>query len=101
MLGACAAIAGGQEYGYVTGAVQTAATAYVGPVVSGAGAMLLSRFVTAASVAFECERVFAEATDGRDALQWATYQIQQGPYQGKTILSFMGTKPSNAEQLPW
>ena len=61
--------------------------------------MLLSRFVTAASVAFECERVFAEATDGRDALQWATYQIQQGPYQGKTILSFMGTKPSNAEQL--
>lgn len=99
MVGACAAIAGEQEYGFVTGAAETAATAYVGPVVAGAGAMLMSRFLTAASVALECERVFAEVTDGRDALQWATYQIQQGPYQGKTILSFMGTKLSNAEQV--
>ena len=80
-------------------AVATAATAYLPPVVAGAGAMLLSRFRTPESVAIECERVIAEATDGRDALQWATYQIQQGPYQGKTILSFMGTKPSIAEQL--
>ena len=99
MVASCAAIAGEQEYGFVTGAVKTAATAYVGPVVAGAGALLMSRFLTAASVALECQRVFAEVTDGRDALQWATYTIRQGPYQGKTILSFMGTDPSNAEQL--
>jgi len=37
--------------------------------------------------------------DGKDALQYATYTINQGQYQGQTILAFMGTVFSNIEQV--
>ncbi len=37
--------------------------------------------------------------DGKDALQWATYTINQGPHEGKTVLAFMGTDFSNIEQV--
>ena len=37
--------------------------------------------------------------DGKDALQWATYNINQGPHKGKKILAYMGTDFSNVEQV--
>ena len=46
----------------------------------------------------ECQTKIRDATDGKDALQYATYTIKQGPYANKRILSFMGTDTSNVEQ---
>ncbi len=31
-----------------------------------------------------------QAFDGKDAIQWATYTINQGEHKGKKILAFMG-----------
>ena len=46
----------------------------------------------------ECRESINNVTDGQHALQYATYTINQGEHEGKTILAFMGTK-LNAEQL--
>jgi len=47
----------------------------------------------------QCVVMMNDSIDGKDALQYATYTIKQGPYANKTILSFMGTDFSNVEQL--
>jgi len=38
-------------------------------------------------------------TDGRDAIQWAKYEILRGEHKGKTILAYMGTDLLNVEQV--
>jgi hypothetical protein len=45
--------------------------------------------------------VSADLLDGRNALQWSTYTINQGEHKGETILAIMGTGFSldNAEQI--
>ena len=51
----------------------------------------------------KCRTKISDATDGKDALQYATYTIKQGPYTNKTILAFMGTdiqlSGTNIEQV--
>lgn len=94
----CLAIAGAQT-ATIQNIIQTQASLYVSPVVASAGIFLLNSFLSVGNAVLECERVFTELTDGRDALQWGTYEINQGLYTGKTILAFMGTKPSKFEQL--
>jgi len=55
----------------------------------------------------QCSSILREATDGRNALQWKTYNIMQGDHAGKKILAYMGTNmrtdtwgaKGNAEQL--
>eukprot|EP00751_Fragilariopsis_kerguelensis_P014946 CAMPEP_0170778130 /NCGR_PEP_ID=MMETSP0733-20121128/12205_1 /TAXON_ID=186038 /ORGANISM="Fragilariopsis kerguelensis, Strain L26-C5" /LENGTH=803 /DNA_ID=CAMNT_0011121489 /DNA_START=167 /DNA_END=2578 /DNA_ORIENTATION=- len=68
---------------------------------SSAAMFLMNLFLDVANVLLECGRIVNELTDGRDALQWGTYTINQGLYSGKTILAYMGTKPGmeNLEQV--
>jgi len=94
----CLAVAGTQTDSFQT-ALSTTLSTYVSPQVASAGVFLINTFLSAANAVLECERVFNELTDGRDALQWATYTINQGPYTGKTILAFMSTKLGNMEQV--
>merc|ERR1712021_152500 len=56
------------------------AATYVSPVVASAGVFLLDRFLSVPATVMQCERVFREVTDGRDALQWAAYTINQGEH---------------------
>ena len=46
-----------------------------------------------------CEEMLSIADefffDGKDALQWSTYTINQGKHRGETILAIMGTDPAN------
>lgn len=48
----------------------------------------------------DCSELFdMENFDGKDALQWSTYTIMQGGHEGKKVLAFQGTDPSNLEQI--
>jgi hypothetical protein len=48
----------------------------------------------------DCTELFdMENFDGKDALQWSTYTIMQGPHEGKKVLAFQGTDFSNLEQV--
>ena len=51
-----------------------------------------------------CEKMLSIADefffDGKDALQWSTYTINQGEHKGETILAIMGTDFfANTEQV--
>jgi len=94
----CVAVAGAQS-DYLQDIIETQAALYISPLGVTAGMFLLNKFLDVANVLLECGRVFNELTDGRDALQWATYTINQGIYTNRTILAYMGTNPGNLEQL--
>jgi len=46
----------------------------------------------------QCRMTLSETIDGRDALQWATYTINEGPHEGKKILAYMGTSFSDGPE---
>jgi len=99
---ACVAVAGAQTttvQDIIEDTVDALVRPYLGPLGTSAGMFLINRFIDATSALLECGRVFNELTDGRDALQWGTYTIDQGVYSGKTILAYMGTDPWNIEQV--
>ena len=57
-------------------------------------------FGSSADVVENCADMISDASDGRGALQWATYTIEQGEHEGKTILAYMGTDfAGNFEQV--
>ncbi len=47
----------------------------------------------------QCKDVLANTFDGENALQHVTYTINQGDFENRTILAFMGTDFTNIEQI--